>query len=344
MQKEPEFIYLQQEDVLATGYGMKDAMDTVAEALALHSQGKTNLPSKGILDMDERKHGRINSMSAYVGGDFHVCGIKWIAGFPNNPRKYGIPRAHAVIILNDAETGVPIAIMDGTYLSALRTGAATGVGIIHLAKKDSKTLGIIGCGLQARTQLMAVMEARPSINTVKAFDISKENAEKYCRWASDEFGVKAIVTGSEKEAVSDADIIITITVGDAPMVKADWVKEGCLFVHCGSYQEEEDAVVLKADKRVVDDWVEVKHRRTPTMARLAEAGQLTDDDIWAELGEIVAGSKKGRENDQERIYFAPLGLAIDDVSVAAAVYRKALEKNVGQKLKLWSSLIPWMKP
>jgi ornithine cyclodeaminase len=113
-----EFLYLSQEDVLATGIDMLKVIDTVEEVLGLHEDGKVNLPSKVILDLGERERGRINAMPAYVGGEFEMCGMKWIAGFPPNPAKYGIPRAHALIVLNDAETGVPLAVMDGTYISA----------------------------------------------------------------------------------------------------------------------------------------------------------------------------------------------------------------------------------
>ena len=150
-----EFIYLSQEEVLATGIDMPKAINIIEEVLALHDEGKVNLPSKVILDLGERERGRVNAMPAYLGGDAEICGIKWIAGFPHNPTKFGIPRAHALIILNDAETGVPLAIMDGTYISALRTGAVTGVGAKYLAKLDSQVVGIIGCGVQARTQIMA---------------------------------------------------------------------------------------------------------------------------------------------------------------------------------------------
>ena len=158
MNSKVEFVYLSQEDVRATGIGMPEVMKSVERVLALHDEGKVNLPSKVILDLGERERGRINAMPAHIGGEIEICGMKWIAGFPPNPVKFGIPRAHALIILNDSWTGVPLAIMDGTYISAMRTGAVSGVGAKYLANPDSEVVGIIGCGVQARTQIMALRQ------------------------------------------------------------------------------------------------------------------------------------------------------------------------------------------
>ncbi len=342
MQVEPSLIYLTQEDVLKTGVGIEQALQAVEDALKLQSEKKVTFPSKTILDLGERQHGRINAMPAYVGGQYNMCGIKWIAGFPGNPRKHGIPRAHALIILNDAETGVPVAVMDGTYLSAMRTGAATGVGVKFLARKNSNCLGIIGCGIQSRTQFMAVAEVVAGLQYIQAYDLSKEAAEKFCKWISANYGIDAVISQSAEEAVRQADIVITATVADEPIVRKAWLKEGVLCVHVGSYQEEEEAVILTADKIVVDNWPELIHRKTPLLARMHLAGRINSDMIWAELGDVVLGRKEGRENDSEQIYFAPLGLAIEDITIATLTYRKAVEKGLGRTLPLWTNLIEWM--
>ena len=212
MSSRVEFLYLSQEDVLATGIDMPKSIDIVERVLALHDEGKVNLPSKVILDLGERDRGRINAMPAYLGGDFEICGIKWIAGFPPNPTKYGIPRAHALIVLNDSETGVPLALMDGTYISAMRTGAVTGVGAKYLANPDSEVVGIIGCGLQARTQIMAIKAAIPSVAFLKGYDIRGEVSEKFTQWASEELSIKAEPVRAPREAVAGSDIIATVTV------------------------------------------------------------------------------------------------------------------------------------
>jgi ornithine cyclodeaminase/alanine dehydrogenase-like protein (mu-crystallin family) len=251
--------------------------------------------------------------------------------------KYGIPRAHALIILNDANTGVPVAVMDGTYISAMRTGAVTGVGAKYLANPDSEVVGIIGCGVQARTQIMAIKAAVPSVQSLKGYDIRGEASKQFAQWASKELGLRAVAVGTAKEAVEGSDIIATVTVADEPIVKDSWLKKGSLFAHVGSYQEEEEAVVFNTDKVVVDVWEEVVHRGTPLLARLYKAGKIKEEKIYADIGDIVAGKKPGRSSRQERIFFSPLGLGSEDVAVASVVYKEAKKKRLGTTLKLWDS-------
>ena len=333
-----EFVYLSQEDVIASGMdNMTMVLDVIESVLALHDEGKILLPSKVILDLDERVRGRINAMPAYLGGPFEICGMKWIAGFPKNPSKYGIPRAHALTILNDAETGVPLAIMDGTYISAMRTGAVSGVGAKYLANPHSNVMGMIGCGVQAKTQIMAIKTAAPAIGLVKCYDINIETSRGFVQWVFDNIGIEAEVAEAPQDAVRESDIVVTATVADEPIVKDPWLKKGSLCIHVGSYQEEEEAVVLNADKVVVDLWEEVLHRGTPLLAKLYKAGRITDEKIYANIGEIIRGKKKGRASKEERIFFSPLGLGSEDIGVASYVYQEAKKKGLGTTLKLWDS-------
>jgi N-[(2S)-2-amino-2-carboxyethyl]-L-glutamate dehydrogenase len=335
MTSESEFIYLNQEDIQATGLDMATTIPIVEKVLALHDEGKVNLPSKVILDLNERERGRINAMPAHIGGDIEICGMKWIAGFPLNPVKYGLPRAHALIILNDSWTGVPLAIMDGTYISAMRTGAVTGVGAKYLANPDSEVVGLIGCGVQARTQIMALKAAIPSVRFLKAYDLREEASKQFAQWASGELGIEAVPVGSAREAVVDSDMIATVTVANEPIVKDAWLKKGSFFSHVGSYQEEEEAVILNTDKVVVDLWQEVLHRGTPLLAKLFHVGKITEEKIYANIGEIIRGKKPGRTRREERIFFSPLGLGSEDVAVAEFVYREARKKGIGVTLHLW---------
>jgi len=332
-----EFLYLSQEDVRATGIDMPGVIGVVERVLALHDEGQVNLPSKVILDLNERERGRINAMPAHIGGDIEICGMKWIAGFPPNPVKFGIPRAHALIILNDSWTGVPLAVMDGTYISAMRTGAVTGVGAKYLANPDSKVVGIIGCGVQAKTQIMALKAAVPSVKLLKGYDVRPEASKQFTEWASRELGIEAVAVGSAREAVVDSDMIATVTVANEPIVKDAWLKKGSFFSHVGSYQEEEEAVVFNTDKVVVDLWHEVLHRGTPLLARLYNEGRIKEDKIYANIGEIIRGRKPGRSRRDERIFFSPLGLGSEDVGVASYVYKEAKKKGLGVSLKLWDS-------
>jgi N-[(2S)-2-amino-2-carboxyethyl]-L-glutamate dehydrogenase len=328
------FLFLTHEEVIATGFDMPRFVETMEEHFRLYDEGQVNLPDKVVLDLDERDRGRINALPAHVGGDIDACGIKWVASFPGNPHKHGIPRANAFIILNDAYTGVPLAVMDGTYISAMRTGAVTGVGVKYLAAKNAQTIAMIGCGLQARTQLMAIQAVLPTIAEVRCFDLHNDTAKNYARDMHGRTGLNTRSVETADEAVEGADVIVTVTVGDEAIVKDRSVKEGSLFVHVGSYQEEEEAVVQHADKIIVDDWHSVHHRKTPILAKMVDEGSLSVDDIYANLGEIVNRKKVGRANDRERIFLLPIGMGSEDVIAAYKIYQIAREKGIGQTLQL----------
>ncbi|MCR4429227.1 MAG: ornithine cyclodeaminase family protein [Caldiserica bacterium] len=328
-----QFLYLNQKDVLRAGLTMKMAISAMERALSLFTEGKTIMPYKTVLDLDERKRGRINAMPAYIGGEYDIAGIKWIGGFPPNVQK-GLPRATALIILNDAWTGFPIALMDSTLISAVRTGAVTGVGAKYLARKDSKVVGMIGAGVQARTQLEALIEVLPLLEKVKVFDIRTEASRKYATEMAEKTRLSFEVVESPEEAVVGSDIVVTVTVADEPIVKEKWLKEGSFFAAVGSYREEEDEVVLKADKIVVDGIEHVIHRETPIIAQLVLSGRMSKDRIHGEMGEIILGRKSGRENPSERIFFSPIGMAVDDIVLAKHIYDLAVEKGIGQRLSL----------
>lgn len=328
------FLFLTHEDVIATGFDMRSFIEIEEKHFRLYDQGKVILPQKVVLDLGERERGRINALTGYVGGDIDVCGIKWVAGFPKNPHKYHIPRANAFIILNDSSTGVPLAVMDGTYISAMRTGAVTGIGAKHLARKDSNIVAMIGCGVQSRTQLLAIQAVLSSISEVRCFDIHMETAQSFVEEMHEKTGLNTNTAATAKDALVGADIIVTVTVADEPIVKDKFIKEGCLIVHVGSYQEEEEEVIYNSDKIVVDEWDSVYHRKTPILARMYIEGKLKDSDIYANLGEIVNGKKPGRENERERIFLLPIGMGSEDVIAAYKVYQIAQEKGLGQQLKL----------
>jgi ornithine cyclodeaminase len=335
VKKDFSFLYLTQEQVVNTGFDIGSFMEILEEHFRLYAQGKVILPTKVVLDLGERERGRINALTAYVGGDIDVCGIKWVASFPHNPQKYRIPRANAFIILNDSHTGAPLAVMDGTYVSAMRTGAVTGIGVKYLARRDSLTCAVIGCGVQARTQLMAIQAALPTLEEVLCYDINRGVSKTYAEEMGHKTGLKIEATDSVKAAVSDADITVTVTVADEPIVKDEFVKRGSLVVHVGSYQEEEEQVVHNSDKIVVDEWESVYHRKTPILARMYIEGKLKESDIHANLGEIVNGEKPGRENNEERIFFLPIGMGSEDVIAAYKIFRLAEERGIGQRLQLW---------
>jgi ornithine cyclodeaminase len=329
-----EFLYLTQADVRDTGVSMPMVMDAVEDSFRLHHQGQTNLPHKTVLDLGERERGRGNAMPAYVGGEYDVFGIKWIAGFPNNPARHGLPRATGFFILNDSWTGVPLAVMDCTLLSAMRTGAVTGVGAKYLARPDSQSVAMIGAGVQARTQLEALAVALPNLSQVRVFDINQETAEGYATEMGEKLALDVQAVLTAEAAVLDADIVVTVTIADEPIVKEAWMAPGGFFSAVGSYQEEEFEVVQNSDRVVVDGLEHVLHRGTPVIALMVAQGMIAEDEI-AELGSIVSGDAPGRQTPDERIFFSPIGMGTEDVCVCNKVYELAVEKGIGSQLKLW---------
>lgn len=329
-----EFLYLNQADVRKTGLNMAMVLDAVEESFRLHHQGKAILPPKVVLDLDERERGRGNAMPAYVGGDYEVFGIKWIAGFPKNPVRYGLPRATALFILNDSWNGVPLAVMDCTLISAMRTGAVTGVGAKYLARPDSRSVAMIGAGVQARTQLEALKVVLPGLQVVRVYDIRSGSAERYAAEMSAKLGLDVHAVSSAEAAVRDADIVVTVTVADEPIVKDSWMKKGSYFAAVGSYQEEEFDVVLHSDKIFVDGLEHVMHRATPVIALMVRQGLLKEEQI-GELGAVICGETAGRETPEERIFFSPIGMGTEDLCVAYKVYQLATAKGIGTKLFLF---------
>jgi 2,3-diaminopropionate biosynthesis protein SbnB len=327
------FLYLSQKDVRATGMDMTTALAAVEDAFKLHHRGQGILPHKTVLDMDERKRGRGNAMPGYVGGDYHCFGIKWIAGFPGNPERFGLPRATGLTILNDAENGLPLAVMDCTLLSAMRTGAVTGVGAKALARPDSAVAAMIGAGVQARTQLEALKAVLPALREVRAYDVRAEAAEAFAAESGARHGLEARAVGSAEEAVRGADVVVTVTVADEPIVRETWMARGSFFAAVGSYQEEEFEVVRRSDLVVVDGLEHVLHRETPVIALMIKKGLIRRERVL-ELGAILCGEQPGRKDPRQRVFFSPIGMAIEDLCLAHRVYRLAVQKGIGTRLAL----------
>jgi len=336
MVKSVKFIYLQQEDVIACGgLEMRETIEAVEKVYSLRDRGECIEPGTLIIAYDGPQGRRIMTHEAFVGGDVNVAGLKWIPSSPENPFKRGLPRASAIIILNDPETGFPLAVMDGTIVSAMRTAAVTGVGAKYLARKDSKVVGLVGAGPINRSQIRAVREVLPELQEVKIFDLRADRAQEFARDMEKVVGLPFRVARSAEEAVSGSDVIVAATVGVTPetsYIEAGWLKEGSLLSSV-SASDAKIEVVLQADKRVVTDRSATK---TPTwlMGLICTQGLLSEDDL-TEMSEIVNGKQPGRENDRERIYYNPTGLGVEDVIAAHRVYQQAIAKGIGQELELW---------
>lgn len=295
-------------------------------------EGRAINPAKLCLDLGEsgnwpNYNAFVDAMPAYVGW-LDMAGLKWVGGFWSNVER-GLPSISAMILLIDPRTGVFKAVMEGAYITALRTGAATAVGAKYLARKDSKVVGIYGAGTQGRFQALALSKV-VKMEQLKIYDIRKDAMGKYVEEIGGKISAKVIPVETPEEA-ADADIVITATSSKTPFLKCEWIKEGTLVVAIGSSQELYDDAIKRADKIIVDHIEQGLHRAT--LKALVEKGELNGSDIYATIGEIVANKKIGRVSDKEIILYVPTGIGALDVAVATIAYEKALRKGVGQKFK-----------
>lgn len=305
---------------------MKDALETTEASLRDHGNGRIVLPCKITLDMSALGVPNwINAMPAYVEAS-GMAGVKWIGGFINNPKAYGLPFIIGLVILSDPWTGLPVAIMDGAEITTLRTGAAAAIAAKYLARTDSSVVALIGAGTQGRSSLLALSQLF-SITQIRIADIVEENAIRLSQEIKAKLGIDAFPTNDFRAAVSGADVIITATPANEPLVVNEWVQPGAFMASLGSFQELDTELVLRVDKLVVDHREQSKHRGQ--LVKMFEAGMIDDHTVFAELGEIVAGHKAGREFPSDRILACLTGTAFEDIALAARVYERAKQLNLG---------------
>lgn len=310
---------------------MRDALAAVEEAFRQHGLKQVQMPVKIYLDF-KRHSGDLRCMPAYL-EELDIAGVKIVNVHPNNPKK-GLPSVMAVVLLNDPRTGAPLAAMDGTYLTDMRTGAAGGIAAKYLARRNSKVLGIVGSGRQARTQLLATSEIF-NLEQVKVASRSIKDCEKFKREMEKFVDCEITIAGTVQE-VCDCDILATTTPVREPIVKSEWILEGTHINAIGADapgKEELEPSLLKRAKVVVDDFAQAVHSGEVNVP--IAKGLLSESEIYAELGEIIAGKKAGRESESEITIFDSTGLAIQDVATASMVYRRAKRRKIGRKVKLF---------
>ena len=335
-----DILFLNNKDMSELGGGdMPSVIHDVERAYVLTEEGSVLVPGKcvmrwGSTPEDENTLGRINAMPGYIGGEYNMAGIKWIGSGPMNYKK-GLPRASVTVILNDPETKLPVCIADGTEVSAKRTGASGGVAMKLLSRKDAGVMTICGAGAQGRTQLEAALIVRPTIKRVHVYAIRPESSQRFVEESSAKYpGVEFIAVENPEQAVRESDITVCATLANDPIVHSGWLKKGTLLMNLADYEVTYNCV-KRADKIVVDNWDTIKHRMVSTVAMMWKEGLVKDEDITAQLGQILAGTKAGRENDEEIIYFNAVGTGILDLAVTTRCYRKALELGKGLKVPYW---------
>ncbi len=309
----------------------------VGEALRLLAQGECRQPPKLVLreadNAECEQRGRINGLCASVGMPARALGVKWIASFPAN-RNLGLPRASAMIILNSPRTGLPLAVMDGTLISAMRTGAVSGLGAQLLAPANTRKAAIIGAGVQARTQALALATVLPHLEEIAIAALRQESAERCAADCRMLCGARMRPAASAGEAAADAGVVVTATTAQQPVLLARQVMPNALTIQIAGH-ECEFALIRQCRKLVVDDWETIEHRGIMTPALMHAAGELDRSGVYASLGELLLGRKPGRTEAAERIHFAHMGLGIEDIALAARIFERAQAAGLGQPMQLW---------
>jgi ornithine cyclodeaminase/alanine dehydrogenase len=310
---------------------MKDVVEIVDKTFKGFGEGTTINPTKVNLDLGETApyppyQGFMNAMPAYVGW-LDTAGIKWAGGFLGERKKLGFPYITSLILLIDPKVGHFRAVMDGELITNLRTGAQTAVALKYMFDKKSIRVGLFGAGMQGHTQTMAIAEVF-DIEELRVYDINREASLKFAENMKDTVKGEIKIVDTPEEAAK-GDAVVCVTQSKEKFVKDEWIKPGMVLFPMGSYQECEDAFILNADKIIVDHIGQTLHRGA--LAELNEAGRITEENIYATIGELAAGLKPGRIGKDERYLCIPIGTGAMDIAVATVAYQKAAEKGLGGK-------------
>jgi ornithine cyclodeaminase/alanine dehydrogenase-like protein (mu-crystallin family) len=320
-----ELLYLSHSDVVSAGLGMAEIIAALEEMFREKAEGRVEMPPNiGIHTMPDAF---IHAMPASIPLR-KAAGMKWVGGYPDNSKR-GLPYVTGLLILNDPETGIPVALMDCTWITAQRTGAATAVAAKYLARSESSSVGILGCGVQGRSNLEALKVLFP-LKKVYAYDKHPDRAVCYAQEMSRQLGIEVAPVSDPRQAVVASDMVVTagpILRTPHVTIQRGWLREGAFasLVDFDSYWH--PGALREADKFCTDDVPQLHHYR--------DLGYFQNiPTIHAELGELVTGRKPGREKPEERTIACNLGLALDDIAVAPLIYERALEKGIGTWLPL----------
>ena len=318
-------LYLSRADVETVNLPMREIIDLLEKAFLEKGKGRVEMPPKpGVHTMPDAF---IHAMPAYI-PSMRSAGIKWVSGYPENFKR-GLPYISGLMILNDVETGIPYAVMDCAWITAMRTGAASALSAKYLARPSSETAGILACGVQGRTNLEALACLFP-IKRVYAYDVLPEVQEKFVTDMTERFGFEILGVKEPRQAVVESDLVVTsgpILKHPTPIIEKDWLRPGAYgsAVDFDSYWTGE--ALAQMNRISTDDHAQFQYYKSTGYF------QQTPEP-YADLGELVAGLKPGRQDEKERTLAINLGLAMDDMAVAPTIYRQAEEKGLGVRLPL----------
>ena len=321
-----QLLYLSQADVEAVGLTMAEILESLEIAFREKGEGRVEMPPKPGIHPGGGDN-FIHAMPAYIPA-LKSAGVKWVSGFPENS-KLGLPYITGLLVFNDVETGLPLAVMDCVWITAMRTGAATAVAAKYLARPDSSTAGVLGCGVQGRSNIEALNVLFP-LERVAAYDVDAAAAERYAEVVRSKFDLEVVVVDTPREAVSGCDLVVTagpILKQPHRTIQAGWLDAGAFasLVDFDSYWHPD--AIHEADKFCTDDTAQLYHYQ--------EVGYFQDiPPVYADLGELVTEVKPGRQTTKERTITCNLGLAMDDMAVAPTLYHRAVEQGIGTWLSL----------
>jgi len=318
-------LYLSRADVETIALGLPSILGLLEEAFKEKAYGRVEMPPKP--GIHTQPDSFIHAMPAFI-PSLRSAGIKWVSGYPENQRR-GLPYISGLLVLNDVETGMPYTVMDCTWITAYRTAAASALSAKYLCRRDSEVIGILACGVQGRTNLLAMSLQFP-LKRAYAYDVIPEAQQRYVDEMATQTNLEIVPVNEPKEAVVESDIVVTsgpILKHPIPTIGKDWLKPGAFAsaVDFDSYWNAE--ALAQIDKLTTDDHEQFQYYRGLGYFH-------TTQDPYADLGELVAGIKPGRENDRERTMAVNLGLALDDMAVAPEVYRRAVDRGIGTWLEL----------
>ena len=317
-----------QRSVIGRILTMADVMQAVEQALHLYGEGRVQMPPKVYMNFAKSgiAQGDLRTMPAYV----EALGFASVKNVNVHPGNRELPTVMGTLTLFDPETGFPLAVMDATLITKMRTGAAGGIAAKYLSRENSCTGGFIGAGVQAESQLEALMLALPGIENVVVFDTNPEHAGAFAEKAAARYKVAARVAATADEAVAASDILTTTTPVRSPIVKARVVRPGTHINAIGADapgKQELESALLQSARVVIDNWEQASHSGEINVP--VSQGLLRREDIYGDIGEIVCGKKRGRDDDDQITVFDSTGLAIQDLACAARVY-EALKADAGR--------------
>lgn len=323
-----DLLYLTKEDCANLNITVKDALPIIEKVLMYHSQKRVEMPAKiGIHPLNRDTF--LHAMPAYI-PDAHACGLKWVGGFPENRKKYGLPHITGLLVLNDDRTGVPYAIMDATLITTIRTVAVTLLGFKYLGRQNAETFGMIGCGELGKKHVEFIETVMPNLKQIYVYDKYESAMDALIELVQPKIGTKIVKAGSIEEVAKTCDVIASATVFTTPKpeIRDEWICPGQTILLCDSHVLYEDKTIKRADKYVIDS--------LDQMLLFNEYGYYPEGmpDVYCELGDVIAGTKKGRESDDELIVNNNIGMAIEDVIMGQAFFEAAVRKGFGRKLPL----------